>query len=428
MVALDGRVQSYEIPTPDSLPTGIVAGADGALWFTERDTGRIGRITTDGRITEFSAGLHGTEPSAITLGADGNVWFTEESGWVGRITPDGTIRDWQLPTGADPQGIALGEDDHLWLTDLGRHAIDKVSSGPGVDVVADVVAGPDTTTLRGSVSPAGQQTSYQFEYGTSTSYGSKTPLADAGAGTGTVSATATIGGLSPGTTYHYRLVATNVTESTAGPDRTFTTSATPENPLTPPTLDQVPNTRAVPPVPVLGRSVVVGASQGVVKVRLAGTNTFVPLTSDVSVPTGSEIDTTKGSVTLVSALDTRGHSQAGMFSGGRFKVKQSKTGKGMTDLYLSGPKPGRCSAPNRASASKVAKKRKRSLWGKDNKGRFRTHGADSVATVRGTRWLTEDRCDGTLTRVTQGSVVVKDLRRKRTKVVRAGQSYLARRK
>ena len=120
-------------------------------------------------------------------------------------------------------------------------------------------------------------------------------------------------------------------------------------------------------------------------------------------------------------------SQTGTFSGGRFKVKQSKTGKGMTDLYLSGPKPGRCSAPNRASASKVAKKRKRSLWGKDNKGRFRTHGADSVATVA--RDPLADR--GPLRRHAHA----RDPRLGRRarpapqahKVVRAGQSYLARR-
>jgi hypothetical protein len=49
-----------------------------------------------------------------------------------------------------------------------------------------------------------------------------------------------------------------------------------------------------------------------------------------------------------------------------------------------------------------------------------------VATVRGTRWYTEDRCGGTLTRVTQGAVAVRDLRRKRTVLVRAGHSYLAR--
>jgi hypothetical protein len=178
---------------------------------------------------------------------------------------------------------------------------------------------------------------------------------------------------------------------------------------------------------VLGQTVVVGASRGTVKLRLKGTSAFVPLTGNVSVPSGSELDAAKGTVTLVSALDTRGRAQTSTFSGGRFEVRQSKRGKGMTDLYLRGPKPGRC-APNRATASAQKGTRKRSLWGRDNKGRFRTHGSDSVATVRGTRWLTEDRCDGTLTRVTEGSVVVKDLRRKRTKVVRAGQSYLARRR
>jgi hypothetical protein len=46
--------------------------------------------------------------------------------------------------------------------------------------------------------------------------------------------------------------------------------------------------------------------------------------------------------------------------------------------------------------------------------------------VRGTRWLTEDRCDGTLTRVTNGAVVVRDFKRHRSVVVRAGHSYLAR--
>ena len=77
-----------------------------------------------------------------------------------------------------------------------------------------------------------------------------------------------------------------------------------------------------------------------------------------------------------------------------------------------------------ASASRVRRVRK--LWGRDSGGRFRTHGRHSQATVRGTRWLTVDRCDGTLTRVTKGAVAVRDFRRHRTVVVRAGHAYLAR--
>ena len=49
-----------------------------------------------------------------------------------------------------------------------------------------------------------------------------------------------------------------------------------------------------------------------------------------------------------------------------------------------------------------------------------------VATVRGTIWYVEDRCDGTLTRVRRGSVFVRDLRRHRMVVVHAGHQYLAR--
>jgi ferric-dicitrate binding protein FerR (iron transport regulator) len=60
-------------------------------------------------------------------------------------------------------------------------------------------------------------------------------------------------------------------------------------------------------------------------------------------------------------------------------------------------------------------------------GNFQTRGRYSAATVRGTQWQMADRCDGTFTHVTRGTVVVTDLRRhKQNIVVSAGQSYLAR--
>lgn len=68
----------------------------------------------------------------------------------------------------------------------------------------------------------------------------------------------------------------------------------------------------------------------------------------------------------------------------------------------------------------------RSLWAKDRHGRFRTHGHDSVATARGTAWITRDRCDGTLTRVTARAVAVRDRATRRTVLVRAGHAHLAR--
>ena len=66
----------------------------------------------------------------------------------------------------------------------------------------------------------------------------------------------------------------------------------------------------------------------------------------------------------------------------------------------------------------------RRLWAKA-KGHFRTRGSYASATVRGTVWLTADRCDGTLTHVNQGTVQVSDFTLKKKLLVHAGTSHLA---
>ena len=80
---------------------------------------------------------------------------------------------------------------------------------------------------------------------------------------------------------------------------------------------------------------------------------------------------------------------------------------------------------NRARAAQSKKPKSRRLWG-DGKGKFRTKGRYAAATVRGTRWLTQDTCAGTLVRVTQGSVSVRDNVLRKTIIVRKGKRYLAR--
>jgi ferric-dicitrate binding protein FerR (iron transport regulator) len=68
----------------------------------------------------------------------------------------------------------------------------------------------------------------------------------------------------------------------------------------------------------------------------------------------------------------------------------------------------------------------RRLWGRDRHGRFRTRGRNGQATVRGTRWLTEDRCDGTLFKVKKGAIDVRARGVHRVVRVRAGHRFLAR--
>jgi phosphodiesterase/alkaline phosphatase D-like protein len=82
-----------------------------------------------------------------------------------------------------------------------------------------------TATLMAAVNPGGAATSYRFEYGTSASYGSTAGSGTLAATAGTQTVRATLGGLAPLTTYHYRVVAENRAGSTAGADQTLTTRA-----------------------------------------------------------------------------------------------------------------------------------------------------------------------------------------------------------
>jgi hypothetical protein len=153
----------------------------------------------------------------------------------------------------------------------------------------------------------------------------------------------------------------------------------------------------------------------------------VRLRPDAELPLGSEIDASHATIALTSALPS-GRTQTGRFGGGRFEVRQGR--RGYVDLYLRGwacPRSGRRAHDGSRSALSARRRRHRNhLWGHDRGGRFRTHGRNSQATVRGTRWLVAERCDGTLTRVTKGAVVVRDTVNHRRLMLHAGDRYLAR--
>ena len=100
-------------------------------------------------------------------------------------------------------------------------------SGPTITTGSSSNVGTTSATVPGTVNPNGQATTYHFDYGTSTSYGSQAPVPpDPSAGSGmtpqTVSATLT--GLSQSTLYHYRIEATNASGTSYGADQTFRTT------------------------------------------------------------------------------------------------------------------------------------------------------------------------------------------------------------
>jgi hypothetical protein len=201
-----------------------------------------------------------------------------------------------------------------------------------------------------------------------------------------------------------------------------------------------------PPVP--GKSVQVRVVSGDVYIKLPKGGTaraagpgkgFVPLKGAANIPMGSQLDTEDGRIALTSAADTGAVKvQTADFYQGIFEVKQAVPKKKpkkpqalVTDLVMKGQIARSQCAPLKGARAAGATKKKGpksvlgQLWG-NGKGKFRTSGKYSSATVRGTIWLTQDRCDGTLTKVTRGVVQVRDFKRKKTVTVKAGKSYLAR--
>lgn len=200
-----------------------------------------------------------------------------------------------------------------------------------------------------------------------------------------------------------------------------------------------------PPQPVYGKSVLVSLVSGTVLVQPPGASKFSPLKDVQLIDVGTQVDTTKGRVTMTSGADDQGGVQTADFYQGRFGVAYVPDFPGgspnlVTNLQLSGPLTG-CSppvVPRRLAATtasdplaKPKPKRAqkptgpttRSLWG-TGKGNFRTQAAFASATVRGTVWFTQDTCTGTLVRVQEGVVDVFDIKRATHALVPAGQSLV----
>ena len=198
--------------------------------------------------------------------------------------------------------------------------------------------------------------------------------------------------------------------------------------------------------PVLGRTVTAAVVSGKVFIKVPGTagsahasqkgTDFEPLTAKRSIPVRSILDTTRGTVALRSARNRKGNLQTGQFAEGVFQVLQSRKAraKGLTELRLKGStadfrrcnaRLARASAGMETAQASLTRRQIRRLRARA-RGRYRTGGRYSAATVRGTTWTVTDRCDGTLTTVKRGTVAVRDFRLKKTITLRAGKSYLAR--
>ena len=128
--------------------------------------------------------------------------------------------------GACPGSFTMDGSFELTLEDGTPVEVELVPSPDVVTLPASQIAA-DSAALNATVDANGLETTYQFEYGTTTGYGSTVPATPQSAGQGLdpVEVSETVEGLELGQTYHYRVVATNEEGTTYGKDKKFTTFA-----------------------------------------------------------------------------------------------------------------------------------------------------------------------------------------------------------
>jgi hypothetical protein len=168
---------------------------------------------------------------------------------------------------------------------------------------------------------------------------------------------------------------------------------------------------------VLLSSGLAAVARGTVRVKLPGSKRFDDLSEPQQLPVGTVVDTLRGRVTLVAA-----GGQTAPFTPA--SSRSVKAGARSLRRRSHSSKSSAAGRPERLSQRQRA--RRSAGCGATAAASFPTKGKHSAATVVGTKWLVEDRCTSTLTRVAKGRVSMRDFVKKKTVIVRPGKKYVAR--
>jgi uncharacterized repeat protein (TIGR01451 family) len=236
-LAVQGTVSPVVVAAPD-----LTVGLTHSDTFTQGDIGRTYTITVtnSGSAATISAvTVTNLLPAGLTATAiSGNGWTTNlstrtctraDSLAAGQAYPPITVTvnvSGSAATSLTNVAVVTGGGETSTANNTATDPTTILPAAvPAVTTVAASAVGSSGAMLRGMVNPNNQATAAGFEFGLTPSYGSVLPVA-ANLGGATAQAVATnLAGLLPATTYHYRVMATNVLGATNGLDQSFTTLA-----------------------------------------------------------------------------------------------------------------------------------------------------------------------------------------------------------
>ena len=441
----------------------LAVGPDGSVYVADTGNNRVQKFTSDGAFltTWGSAGAGAGQfnnPFAVAVGPDGSVYVTDNANnRVQRFDATGAFISQGGTAGAGdgqfqgPTGIAVGPEGSVYVGDNGNARVERFladgtffssfSSGAGgFGLINGVAAGPDGSVYVVDVSNTRVE---RFDANGlfQNTWGSN------GAGDGQFQAPRGVAASAAGV-YVADVNQNRVQKfsSTGTFLDSLDAAGSGDGAFVGPTGVAISSTGAIYvaqtqarissfnetgganlPPPTTGVSANAEPAGGTVRIKTPGSNQFVTLTAGQQIPIGSIVDVTKGTIDLTTTKDAT-NTQTATFFAGVFKLTQAKAAKPVTELQLFGSNFKKsCGAAGHSQVTSAASKKKkvvRQLWGRGS-GSFRTKGRYSSASIRGTEWLTQDRCDGTLIRVKTGSVTVKDFTLKKTVIVKAPKTYLA---
>ena len=133
---LNVTIREWDVPTPKARPHDPALGPDGALWFTEQEANKLGRLDPPtGKITEFPLRTPHSGPHGLVADGAGNIWYTGNyAGLIGKLDPHtGNITEYPMPDPAahDPHTPVFDAQGILWFTVQQGNMVGKLDPATG---------------------------------------------------------------------------------------------------------------------------------------------------------------------------------------------------------------------------------------------------------------------------------------------------------
>jgi hypothetical protein len=181
----------------------------------------------------FGRSLFGGDGYANAIFDDIRIWnvartqsqIQQTMNWALTSSEPGLIGYWRFDDGTGTASVdATGNGNTATLVNNATWLLSRAPSGLiQVTTLPATAIASLSATLNGTINPAGGTNTVWFQWGATTSYGNTTPTINPGTGATNVPVSGVISGLSPGTTYHFRLAGTNTAGTNFGLDQAFTT-------------------------------------------------------------------------------------------------------------------------------------------------------------------------------------------------------------